>query len=189
MCKSAFIQPFLGAHCKPKGRCRPSVKRQLYEASRQGNTLESSVGSGKKEKKFRPININLMTDGNTAQLSKFHFHPQLQVQMKTSCYLAHISSTEPSEMHLVNQYLFTSYLFFISSLLSIHTQCILCWRHWIMSSVKEERQVQSQDLSSRRKSALLSVNGISHFYYSVDSQIINEMRGQPSFLGLLLESK
>lgn len=58
-----------------------------------------------------------------------------------------------------------------------------------MSSVKEERQVQSQDLSSRRKSALLSVNGISHFYYSVDSQIINEMRGQPSFLGLLLESK
>lgn len=52
MYKAAFIQSFLRAHTKPKGRSRPSIKRQLYEASRQGKALESSVSSRKKEIKI-----------------------------------------------------------------------------------------------------------------------------------------
>lgn len=52
-------------------------------------------------RKLKSININTMTDGNTAQLKKIHFHPQPRVKMKTSYHLTHICIIEPSEMPLV----------------------------------------------------------------------------------------
>lgn len=59
-----------------------------------------------------------MTYRNIAQLLKIYFHPQLQVQMKTSYHLIHIFIIEPSAINLVKVFVYPLFLFFTPSLLT-----------------------------------------------------------------------
>lgn len=102
MCRTAFNNSFLRAHCKTKGRSRPCINRQSGKGK-----LWKAPPALERRSKLKSINTNMMTERNTALYMKIHFQPQPHVKMKTSLNLTHICITEPFEKYLVKLCLFT----------------------------------------------------------------------------------